>query len=78
MAGLQPGKVEHQLWQGFKENDMAVPIRADKHELGDARHRQLVLASMQSAFETSYENASKGVAGCAIQKRSQCRYASNF
>ena len=67
--------MQNQLWQGFKENDMTVPIKAEKHELVDARHKQLISTPLQSAFETTYESAAKSIATSKATKREQCRYA---
>ena len=54
---------------------MGVPIRAEKHELVDAKHKQIVLAHAQSAPESSYQNAAKNVEGGVVMKREQCRYS---
>lgn len=75
LSGLhQHARVQNQLWQGFKENDMGVPLSFDKHDLVDAKQGQLILAPLRSPFQTSYEEAAKSVTGCGNMKREQCRY----
>lgn len=72
-AGLQSSNVQTQLWQGFKKNDLHVPISVAKKRLLETKHKNWQLQSQVNTLITTYDDASAAIKQGHNMKRAAIR-----